>query len=441
MASWTKLISELDINTEFIRAEFYGSEFMKNDAMIKRFPTKKLSNIVSQLFQGWSPKGGVKRNTGIPAIKTQNLTGNGLNREFNFAEIEYGDVPKRAWAKPDDIYVIRCAHHPRYIGLNIDNFVSIPGEVNPFITEKIIVARGLEKKAVIGYVTTFLRTKYGYTQIQRRLGGLTANYTPYDFGETVIPLPDEKIQDYIGKKILVADKLKKSAISLKKEVDQLFSEGLGEFQSEILSKIEQDGVFKNGGFSVNVEPDLLRNRLDPAGYHPELIEIQKKFHRQKPKFQRLRKLAKLSTNARSRVNSSCSYFISILHVDNKGYLDRQAASEYYPESPGREAKPTDILVSCINPAANRIAVCDDMKGSIACSPEFAILESKELPSHYLAFVLRSDHCCLINTEEKEARRALWWYNVLRKDHTNQGDPSHGPERYHPEAVACTCAEI
>lgn len=241
------------------------------------------------------------------------------------------------------------------------------------------------------YIFAVVKSSVVLNQLIKITSGSTHPRVDPDFiDESEIPFPDGKIQDYIGLKIKTSEICRSKSTELSAQAKMVLEECLGSKIENILNNIKQEGVFENGGFSVTVEPDLLRNRLDPIGYHPELLSIQKSLHSKKPKYQRLRKLAKLSTNVRSRVNSDCSFFVSVLHVDNKGYLDRGAASEYYPESPGREAKPDDILVSCINPAANRIAVCDDMKGTIACSPEFAILESKELPPHYLAFVLRSD---------------------------------------------------
>lgn len=241
------------------------------------------------------------------------------------------------------------------------------------------------------FLTAYLNSNTGQLQVFKQTVGSTRQAVDYiGISKIRIPIPDQQIQTYIAQKIDLSEKCRETATAYVSDALSILESELGGSLEDILGGVKQKGIFENGGFSVTVEPDLIRNRLDPIGYHPELLSIQKTFHLQKSKYRRLGNHIKLTTNERRRVNSSSSYFVSVLHVDNKGYLDRGAASEYYPESPGREAKPDDILVSCINPAANRIAVCDDMKGTIACSPEFAILESKELPPHYLAFVLRSD---------------------------------------------------
>ena len=45
------------------------------------------------------------------------------------------------------------------------------------------------------------------------------------------------------------------------------------------------------------------------------------------------------------------------------------------------------------------------------------LESRQSDTdrnEYCGVIYIEDHCCLINTEEKEARRALLWYNDFAK---------------------------
>ncbi|MCD6305951.1 MAG: hypothetical protein J7M32_06640, partial [Deltaproteobacteria bacterium] len=157
-----------------------------------------------------------------------------------------------------------------------------------------------------------------------------------------------------------------------------------------LSQDDSNGIFNAGGFAISISPDLIRGRLDPVGYHPELLFIQRKARKQRTIFKPLAKFASFETANRPRINSEADAFISVLHVDEKGYVDISAALAYRPESSGRLCKDGDLLVSCINPSANRIAVCEGLPSKAGCSPEFAILNTKGVNTHYLAFIMRTD---------------------------------------------------
>jgi hypothetical protein len=134
MSAWSQWIPVDELSEKFVRAEFYAPIFLSVDGQLKKLPNDKLSNLSRELFQGWSPKGGVKSENGIPAIKVQDLSGYGLSNDYKCADIKRNDVPNRAWAKQDDIFVIRCAHHPRYIGLSVDNFYANEDQYKPFVS-------------------------------------------------------------------------------------------------------------------------------------------------------------------------------------------------------------------------------------------------------------------------------------------------------------------
>lgn len=369
----------------------YQPKYLKNEASLiqGRVSSKRLGTLYVKGNYGSLPDSVDYTTSGVALIRGTDLQSMTVNiddavkvpsyyyEQFKKAQINSGDI----------LMLVKGASIDRS-----DSVAMFPETDGKAIANgSVFIIRANAKKICSRYLLAVMTTDAFLLQKRRGSSNTGALYNDLDtIKEFIVPVPDPKVQEYVGQKVKIAEKCRFMEKRYSSESNQILADGLGGTALEILEKIDQKGVLKNGGFTVQVEAELLRNRLDPIGYHPELLAIQKTFNAKKSSYQRLHKLAKLTTNERSRVNSSSSYFVSVLHVDNKGYLDRGAASEYYPESPGREAKPADILVSCINPAANRIAVCDEMNGSIACSPEFAILESKDLPPHYLAFVLRSD---------------------------------------------------
>lgn len=87
-----------------------------------------------------------------------------------------------------------------------------------------------------------------------------------------------------------------------------------------------------------------------------------------------------------------SYFISVLHVDEKSNVDWDAALSYTPSSKGIRCLANDIIFSCLNPAKVRVTVIpSDVIGEVLCSTEFAIFRVKRGENPYfIALALRTE---------------------------------------------------
>jgi hypothetical protein len=83
-------------------------------------------------------------------------------------------------------------------------------------------------------------------------------------------------------------------------------------------------------------------------------------------------------------------YIGVPHVIGEGLLDSASIMSYRPKTPGYEAFPGDVLISCINPRIPRIVVVPDMGARLLCSQEFEALRPIENLSPYaLAYMLLS----------------------------------------------------
>ena len=79
-------------------------------------------------------------------------------------------------------------------------------------------------------------------------------------------------------------------------------------------------------------------------------------------------------NERTLPTASANCFhISILDVDETGYIDVITASRNQPVTPGFACAPGDILVSCLNPNIWRVAVVPNLGDQWTCSAEFLVL--------------------------------------------------------------------
>jgi type I restriction enzyme S subunit len=262
------------------------------------------------------------------------------------------------------------------------------------ITQHIIAIRP-NGKYDFDYLAAFLFGNYGRRQLERRSLGSIIQYLGISDSKTVLfPKLGDNAQAYIGDKVRQAERLRAWARTVELEADQLLAAALGASPTDWLAGLRVSGLLPSGGFSTRVPAQLIRGRLDADGYHPELREISLRASGQ-PLFRQLPELVEIVTDQRERVKGGNSLlaYISILHVDTRGFIDFDAAASHTPESDGRECFPGDVLLSGINPAANRIGVCPDRQGRLACSPEFSILRpSGDVTADYLAFALRSIPC-------------------------------------------------
>jgi len=245
------------------------------------------------------------------------------------------------------------------------------------------------------FFTMFMNCSHGALQRKRFANGVNlfnVNMEELDYFD--IPCPEPTVQAYIGDKVRQAERLRAWARTLEADAERCLTAALGARPNDWLAGLGVSGILQSGGFRTRVPANLIRGRLDPDGYHPELREISVRASGQ-ALFRRLPDLADIVTEHRERLKpgKSLKAYISILHVDGNGFIEMNAAASHAPESDGRECIAGDVLLSGINPSANRIGVCEERQGRIACSPEFSILRpSGEVEADYLAFALRSVPC-------------------------------------------------
>lgn len=136
----------------------------------------------------------------------------------------------------------------------------------------------------------------------------------------------------------------------------------------------------------------LQDSLTSQTYHSDRLraeQIVTTTHKESRYLYDLASLVKVKQAMRSE---KTSYFISVLHVDERSNIDWNAAMSYMPTSKGIRCYPGDIIFSCLNPAKVRVAVIpENVKGELLCSIEFAVLRVKEEETPYfLALALRTE---------------------------------------------------
>lgn len=375
-------------------AEFFRPVFVRNEAKLRsgRFSVARLGDLILKGNYGSLPDSGDYSNSGVPLIRGTDLRSMLVTLEAAVRVPEtYLDKFKKAQVQPGDLLMLAK-------GASLDRPDSVAmyplDGPTALANGSIFVMRPDRKRVNPFFLLGYLASNALLLQKRRASTNTGALYN--DIGSIsgfLVPLPDRRIQDFIGAKVELAERCRAVSTRCESKSSELLRDGLGQSIDDILKTLPVDGVLPTGAFATLVDADLLRGRLDPSGYHPTLIALQAWASTNKSLFTPLGKLVTAETSKRSRVGKDCSFFVSVLHLNDRGFVDKDGARAYRPESGGREARSMDVLVSCINPAANRVGVCDFPDEAGGCSPEFSILRARNgVDPNYVAFALRTELC-------------------------------------------------
>ncbi len=248
------------------------------------------------------------------------------------------------------------------------------------------------------YVATYLNSKYGQAQIQKHKVGATRSALDYESVRALrLPLPPNVVQDYIGAKVRLAERCRLRARELRTEAQRCLDAGVGIDVSAVEQAAEgkRFRILSMKPEAVLINTRLVSSRLDSGAYSPVRLALLDALGDARCEFRAIDLVADDVTAERkrsTRAKSGATYFISILHLNNKGVVDLEQAKAHDPVSPGILCTKDDVLFSGINPRQNRVAVWLGAETSL-CSAEFAIYRAKSgFSPFYLSFVWRSQYC-------------------------------------------------
>jgi type I restriction enzyme S subunit len=98
-----------------------------------------------------------------------------------------------------------AAHHHSYIGKKVT--LVLVGSIKAIPTPEVMVCRSQDDHLLPGYLAEFLRSPWGYWQIQRTVKGITAHTYSNDVKRIVIPVIPPEIQEQIDRALREANQL------------------------------------------------------------------------------------------------------------------------------------------------------------------------------------------------------------------------------------------
>jgi len=368
-------------NAEFYKNEFVVLDKKIEDSNLTSRSLKKLSRLFTGPFGSKLPASLYNTEGGIPLLRVQNIGELFLN-ENDMALI------------PEDVHqdIIRSKLDPGDIALakagRLGALSRIPERIKECnITQHIVGIKVNKEKIIPEYLTAYLMSKYGEYQLKRQAVGTIIKYLGIEeTRESLIVIPDELVQRYIGNFIGLSEKCRAVANDISLElnliVDRLFN---------------YTGELNNSQSHNLVEPkDLTQERMDAWFYRKAYMELDRwiSLH---DEYECITNISKLMTKKRSCDYSSISgiQYIEISSIDCNTTVI--TPTEHDVNSlPSRAQKPLcygDIIISTVQASSKCIAVIPKhLDGSIG-STAFAILRTSDITdAYFLEAILRHEVC-------------------------------------------------
>jgi len=374
-------------------ADYYRSIFVDNEEALRNsgYQVERLGKMWSEANYGSLPDSIDYSKDGVFLIRGTDIRGYSISPENELVKVPetYFDKFKKARVFPSDLLVL-------VKGASIDrpdsNAIMPEGLVGHAIINGSVFKVRLKSEYDKHYVAAFMFSRYFLLQKRRSVTNTGALYNDLETIENYqIVLPEPKIQAYIGDKVRLAEKCREEANKLYEASEKILTEEIG-LESVLSTGVDESRVLyeHHGSFAVLIEPKMATDRLDAMGYHPELLGILSKLSKPKCQFVSLDQLGNFAPASQGTIDGQSSdYFVSILHLDDKGVINWQEARHHKPITKGLRVHYNDVLISRLNPKEKRIGVFNCKEAEQAgCSSEFSVFKAFEYP-YYLAFVLSS----------------------------------------------------
>lgn len=304
---FVNVVSQKDLSYR-IDANYYSINALNDEKLIKKSDYDYLDNRLNKMASGGTPTGANYLEQGVLFIRTQNVKSNMV------------DVVDGKYISLDDDKALRRSRLKKYdvlltiTGVDLGRSAVVPEQILPANINQHSVKMEIENLDPY-FLSVFLNSRYGQSQIWRRVYGATRPAINYEeIKDMIIPTPEFSIQQYIGKKIRKAEELHEEAKHLKKQAFDKLNKSL--FLEEL--EISLKGInSKFNWIDCNLE-----DRLDAEYYKREYTLINEHLERYAIKVQPLRELVRekivsgsTPSDLEKRIIQGRHYFIKANKLD------------------------------------------------------------------------------------------------------------------------------
>lgn len=263
IASW---ITAKDLRHR-LDADFYRPEYLEFDhrAEARGLEMRQVVEISSLVTDG-THKTPSYVDSGVPFLSAKNIR-NGFvdaGSGHKFVSAAEFDQLKR-WncaPRPDDVLVAKSG--------SIGSAGLASGAYDRFAvfeSAAIIRPSGVSP----AYLSAYLNSRLGQLQIRRNSKGAVIRHLHLeDLREVEVPLPDRRIQDYIGAKVELAERCRSHSVKLRSRALELLAQSWA-WGNRGPAELQQDKATSQAAHTV--EPRIFEDRLDPEFYRPSFLAV------------------------------------------------------------------------------------------------------------------------------------------------------------------------
>lgn len=386
MADISIVDSHYVTNKERLDAEYFRSPFLEIERNLLKLPHEKLENLVESIKKGiFYILAEEYQRKGIPFLRVSNI-GNPFieKRDLVYISLEKNQEHKSTSLKPEDI-VISKGGTIGYVGI----ITSDIGVCN--ICQDIIGIKNVMKSKINPYyLTVFLLTKYGQSQLHRgRSQQVQAHLTLDMVRNILVPKILEDFQLHIEQLVKQAHEKRKLAEQKYQQAEELLYQLLG------ISKEEIEKLEAEKAYVTNFNEVRQAFRFDAEHYHPKYFGILELLKKAPFEVRPLKEIVEISNETIDPTKEPYATkkfkYVPIAKVNESGEIFEW--DEFYGwQAPSRARmviRKGDILIPSLSGTFDKIAsVPEELDGQFATTGCFVVRAKIGYPE-FLFLLFRS----------------------------------------------------
>lgn len=382
-------------------AEFFRPVFVRNEARLRsgRFSVANLGDLILKGNYGSLPDSGDYSSSGVPLIRGTDLRSMVVTLEAAVRVPEaYLDKFKKAQVQPGDLLMLAK-------GASLDRPDSVAmyplDGPTALANGSIFVMRPDRKKVNPFFLLGYLASNALLLQKRRASTNTGALYN--DIGSIsgfLIPLPDCRIQDYIGAKVELAERCRTASTTRWAAATNLLGTALGVPLTPETFEVKSASNVSGAGYEVTsvrpvvamVAPSRLVGAIGAQFFTPRRAKAILVIEQSGLGAKRLSALADRFTKRVSadEVQARGMSYVGLAQVDSSTGFVSTASDDEQPSSSSGSFEARDILFSKLRPYLNKVAICPEHLEEAAGSTELVTYRAKPgVDPYYVFFVLKS----------------------------------------------------
>lgn len=386
MADFSVVNSQYVANEGRLDAEYYKSIFLEVEKTLLTLKCDRLNNLAESIKKGiFYILAEEYRSKGIPFLRVSNI-GNPFieKKDLVFISPEKNKKHKATSLKSEDI-VISKGGTIGYVGIITPDI----GVCN--ICQDIIGVKNVKKTKVNPYfLTIFLLTKYGQSQLQRgRSQQVQAHLTLDAVRRIIVPILPRDFQLRIEQLVKQAYEKRKLAEQKYQKAEELLYKTLG-ISKEDIEKLEVKKTYETSFKEVQQA-----FRFDAEYYHPKYLGVIELLRKTPFELKPLREVVKISNEnidpTKEPYKTKKFKYVPIAKINESGEIFEW--EEFYGwQAPSRARmviRKGDILIPSLTGTFDKIVlVPEELDGQLATTGCFVIRANNDYPE-FLLLLFRS----------------------------------------------------